>query len=110
MKKNKNVVDVEEYSVTFSICANGEKIKLTEKQKIEMRDNIQKSLEPGQTCVMQGWKEDAALFKRPNKSKRFTEKEANEIKTAPGSIRKKANIYDASTKTIWLIMNDKYYD
>ena len=113
---NKNVKDINTHSVTIFLYYKGKKTKVTEKRKRILQSAMQEYLKNDKdnfgsyyTCEIGTWKDDTAAFARAKKPKKFTPQQAQEIKDEPISIRQKSQKYDASTRTIQKIMNDKYY-
>ena len=109
MEKNKNVKEIETYSVTFAINNNGVAIALSKERIKKMVTILNKELHYGEKLSIWEWKEDSTVFQRANRPKRFSPAEAIAIKNSPGSIRQKAARYNASTKTIQSIKNGTYY-
>lgn len=105
---NKSVKEIKDFSVTFSIWHDGNKVKISERMKKKMLEVISKNLKPGYEVRSNSLLNNTVIFQRGTKKKKFTAEQVKTIKEDNSSIRIKAAKYKASTSTIMKIMHDKY--
>lgn len=102
------VKEINDYSVTFCIYHNGQRIKITEEMKRFMANKINEILKEEYECKICVLNDDVSIFQRAKKKKKFTPEQVQQIKNDPDSIRKKAIKYKTSTRTIMKIMKGQY--
>jgi hypothetical protein len=109
VKRNKNTRDVDDKAAVFSIYVDGKRISLTDQKKKDMEESINKHLPSGESCRLESWDDEATLYKRATRPKKFTHEKAAKIKDDPISVREKVKKYNTSIQTIQNIMHDRYY-
>ncbi len=105
---NENVKEINDYSVTFSVYHNGERVRISDKIKFKMLAAINKQLQEGYTAQVKIYQDKTVVFQRGKKPKKFTPEQCEEIKENGLSYRDNSMKYNCSTRTIWEIRHDKY--
>lgn len=105
---NENVKEINDYSVTFSVYHNGERVRISNKTKNKMLAAINKGLKEGYTARVEVLQDKTVIFQRGKKPKKFTPEQCQEIRENGLSYRENAMKYDCSTRTIWEIKKGIY--